>query len=86
VRFVVEAMQGHVQWNEKERQVTVRKGAHIIELWVDRNEAAIDGRRVVLPAAPFIENRRTLVPLRIISETFGWEVVWDGKERTVTLQ
>lgn len=86
VRFLVEAMQGHVEWNERDRQVTVRKGPHIIELWVNRNEAVIDGRRVALPVAPFIENRRTLVPLRIISETFGWKVVWDGKARTVTLK
>ena len=35
---------------------------------------------------PFIENSRTLVPLRAIFETLGAEVKWDGATKTVTAQ
>lgn len=35
---------------------------------------------------PFIdENNRTLVPVRLISETLGHKVLWDGKARTVKI-
>ncbi len=36
--------------------------------------------------APFIENGRTLVPVRVISEEFGATVLWDEKEKTVTIE
>ncbi len=35
---------------------------------------------------PFIENSRTLVPLRAIFEALGAEVKWDGDTKTVTAQ
>ena len=34
--------------------------------------------------APFIENGRTYVPVRVISEELGAEVTWNGEESTVT--
>ncbi len=42
--------------------------------WVDK-----DNKNVV----PYIENDRTMVPLRFISEAFGAEVTWDAETRTV---
>lgn len=34
--------------------------------------------------APFIENGRTFVPVRVISEELGAEVIWNEKENSVT--
>lgn len=42
--------------------------------WVDK-----DNKNVV----PYIENDRTMVPLRFISEAFGAEVTWDAETETV---
>ena len=36
--------------------------------------------------APVIENGSTLVPLRIISENMGASVVWNGEDRSVTIE
>ena len=33
-----------------------------------------------------IVDNRTLVPLRAISEIFGYEVGWDGETRTVSIE
>ena len=38
-----------------------------------------------IDAAPFISNGRTLVPVRVIAESFGSKVGWDDATRTVTL-
>ncbi|WP_432666091.1 stalk domain-containing protein [Wukongibacter baidiensis] len=34
---------------------------------------------------PFVVNGTTLVPLRVITESFGSEVQWNGEERSITL-
>lgn len=49
-----------------------------IKLWVK-------GKYVESDAAPYIENNRTLVPIRVITENLLYEVGWQGKERKVTV-
>lgn len=43
----------------------------------------IDGREISASPSPFIENGRTLVPVRLISERLGAQVTWNGQDRTV---
>ncbi len=45
----------------------------------------IDGRKVTSTPAPFIENGRTLVPVRLISEELGATVAWNPDARTVDI-
>lgn len=40
---------------------------------------------VVMDAAPFIREGRTMVPLRYVAEALGLKVSWDAKTKTVTL-
>jgi len=44
----------------------------------------MDGQPVALSVNPLIENGRTLVPLRDISEQLDFAVAWDDSTRTVT--
>lgn len=36
-------------------------------------------------AAPFIENGRTMIPLRAMADAFGFQVEWEQSERKITL-
>lgn len=46
----------------------------------------VNGRVVEYDSAPYIDNNnRTMVPLRVISEALGAEVIWDEKDRSITL-
>ncbi len=45
----------------------------------------VDGRVITQPPAPFLQNNRTLVPVRVISEDLGATVTWDNDQRTVTV-
>ena len=48
----------------------------------------IDGAKVPFnndTGYPFIENGRTLVPLRATMEAFGAEVIWDAEQRTAVV-
>ena len=47
-----------------------------IKLWMN-------GKYVKTDVAPVIENQRTLVPLRVISENLGLEVEWDQEKQAV---
>lgn len=49
-----------------------------VKLW-------IDGSVVTTDVAPVIENGRTLVPLRVVSENLGYLVEWDEETREVTI-
>lgn len=43
----------------------------------------IDGSEISASPTPFIENGRTLVPIRLVSEQLGAQVTWNGQDRTV---
>ena len=45
----------------------------------------INGTQVYPDADPFIMNDRTMVPIRVIAETLGYTVSWDGPNQCVTM-
>lgn len=45
----------------------------------------VDGKKVETDAPCFIENSRTLVPVRFIGESLGYHVAWDAGARRVTI-
>ena len=45
----------------------------------------VDGTPIEFDVAPFIENDRTLVPVRGVFEAMGAEVLWDADARAVTI-
>ncbi|MFD0870466.1 stalk domain-containing protein [Paenibacillus residui] len=89
VRFVVEALGGEViPWNEgdTERKVTIFKDGQMAELWLDQLDLVVNGKVVTAEVPPQLMNERTMMPLRILTENFGWKVSWDQETHTVTLE
>jgi len=56
-----------------------------IYLAIDSTTATINGIETILEKAPTVVAGRSLVPLRFVTETFGFKVVWDAVTRTITL-
>ena len=48
---------------------------------------SIDGieERIMMDIAPFIEGNRTMLPIRFVAESLGFNVQWDKESRTVIL-
>ena len=57
----------------------------VIELALGEKEIKVNGETRITDAAAVIEDSRTLVPVRFISEALGAEVRWEGAEKNVTI-
>ncbi len=85
IRAIIEAAGGTVGWDGATQTVTLSYAGSDIELKIDSNTAQLNGMTDELDVAPEIINERTMLPIRYISESFGFHVDWDGDAETVTL-
>ena len=89
IRYIATPLGAQVLWNSKEQKVTLL-GSKRVELWIGKPKATVDGIDVLIDptnplVAPRISGGRTMLPLRFISDTFGAEILYDSKLRTVTV-
>ncbi|MDD4614938.1 MAG: stalk domain-containing protein [Caldisericia bacterium] len=89
IRPVVEAIHGEIAWDSVERKVTIRKDDVLMELWIDKPVARINGEEAPIDenpnVTPMIVSGRTFLPLRYVAENLGFDVGWDGATQTITL-
>lgn len=86
MRKIFEKLGATVDWDEATQTVTAKKGSKTISLKIGSNVLKINGKDVELDVPAFIENDRTLVPVRAISEGLGATVDWNGETQTVTIK
>lgn len=75
-RFIGEAVNAEVNWIAEDKEVTYELDDAKISLFIDKNRIMVNGVEQEIDTEPIIINNRTLVPLRVISETLGFEVEW----------
>jgi len=92
MRFIGEAFGASVTWDARARRVSVEtegtanhKSLSMV-MTITSKTATVNGKSVTLDVAPAIVAGRTFVPLRVISETLGAEVSWNGTTRTVSIE
>jgi hypothetical protein len=91
IRYVAEALGATVQWAAIERKVTIILKDTVIELWIDKNIARVNGNYQLidptnLKVLPIIiPPGRTMLPIRFIAENLGCKVDWDATLREVTI-
>lgn len=81
IRFITQPIGADIQWIDAEKKVIINQGSTIIELWIGKNKAEINGRSIPIDpdnssVMPLIINGRTMMPLRFIAENLGCEVQW----------
>jgi hypothetical protein len=87
IRAVAETLGAKVAWTQKTKTVEVRKWAEIVHLTVGKNTATVEGNlnplafsddtgSIALDVSVKIVNDRVYVPLRFISQLFGYQVKW----------
>ena len=83
IRFVAEALEYDVDWNEKDNTAVIDDGKII--LYIGTNKAKINGKSVTLDVASTVVRDRTMVPLRVIAETLDCSVDWIGETKTILI-
>ncbi len=86
VRFVVEFLGGEVQWDAATRTVTITANSKTVEITIDSTTAYVNGKAFELSQPAIIKNSRTFIPLRFVAEALGFNVKWNGKDKTVTIK
>lgn len=85
VRFIAEGLNANVSYNGDTGTVNIQ-GPHMsISMKINSRTALVNGREVHLDVPATIENGRTIVPLRFISENFRCKVKFYGESNLVTV-
>ena len=85
MRAVFEALDEEISCDDESRTVTAKKNGTVISLKIGSNVLYKNGDAKELDVAAKIENNRTLVPLRAVSESLDCVVEWDDVNRVVSI-
>jgi len=85
VRFIGEAFGAEFAWDAEARKVTYTLDDVVIEVFIGKKTARLNGQAITLDAEPVIINGRTLVPLRFVGQYMGATFEWDGATQTATI-
>ena len=85
IKLVASTLGAEVGWNQAEQAVTIANADTTIVIYINETTALVNGEEVELAVPAFIENSRTYLPVRFVSEYLGAEVQWDGATSTVTI-
>ena len=85
IRAIIESLGGSVKWNAETSTASVVHGENNIELTLGSKTAYINGEEKVLDTEPVFVNGRTMLPLRFISEGFGFDIDWNNEIKSITI-
>ncbi len=85
IRAIIEALGGSVAWNGELRETMLTYNGDVIRLTVNSPKAFLNDSEYTLDSSPAIINGRTMLPIRFIAESFGFETDWNAETSTVTI-
>ena len=85
IRFIAEALGAKVDWIEESQTVKITAENIDISLVIGEDFATVNGEKIDLDSPSFIENDRTYLPIRFVSEKLGADVKWDDATQTITI-
>ncbi|MGF9697396.1 CotH kinase family protein [Paenibacillus sp. MABNR03] len=85
VNAILEALGAEVTWNKTAKTVTAVLNDQTLVLQIGSSTATVNGETIDIDEPTIIQNSRTLVPVRFISEGLGLTVDWDQSAAQVSL-
>ena len=76
-RVIFEACGATVDWDAETKTVMAVQDGRVLTMQVGQKTVDVGGASYTLDAAPYVKNGRTYVPVRFVSETLGYDVIWD---------
>ncbi len=78
-------MDDQIVWRAESKSIEIRKDNKYVFLVIGSKGAVVDTSMQMLNVAPFIEQNRTMIPVRFVSEVLGADVKWDNETGTVNI-
>lgn len=85
VRAISDAFGIGIGWDEVERKVSLKGAEKEITLYIGSKTAYVNSEQIVLDVEPSIQNGRTMVPLRFVSEALGYNVNYVNATKQVVI-
>jgi hypothetical protein len=74
-----------IEYEADMQRIKVTTRDHTIYMIINQDIASVDGKTVTLDVPPFIQQGRTMIPLRFVSESLEAEVSWEASTQKVTI-
>ena len=83
MRSIFEALGAKIDWDAQTKSVTATKDDNTIVMQINSSTFSLNGSQKALDVPAFIQDGRTLVPLRAVSESLDCAVEWNSETKTV---
>ncbi len=80
-REVFEPLGSVVDWKPATQEIYVGNSQDLLILQIGNKYADFNGRQLQMSIPPQIINGKTMIPLRFVAESFGYEVDWSDTKR-----
>ena len=81
MRTIFETFGAKVKWDSDTQTITAKKKSKTIQMTIGSSDMTKNDETYSFDVSPIIEDRRTLVPIRAISDMLGLDVEWNEKEQ-----
>lgn len=85
IRGLLEKLGAAVEWDHDNYTAVIEKDGITVKLPIGSDIAYVNGQEIKTDAPSELKNGRTMVPLRLVLETFDIPLEWDGETRTVNI-
>ncbi|HEY9062794.1 MAG TPA: stalk domain-containing protein [Pseudobacteroides sp.] len=85
MRSIFEALGANISWDDKSKTVTAVKGNTTVKISINKKIANINGEDIEIDVPPALNQGRTMVPVRFVSESLGQTVSWDPENQHVDI-
>ena len=85
LRAIFEALGARVYYDDETKLITAKRNLTTIELTVGSDKLYVNGVETIIDTPAFVQNGRTLVPVRAVSEALGVTVDWDEETPCVII-
>lgn len=85
MRAIFETFGAMVKWDGDAQTITAKKKSKTISMTIGNTDMTKNDETCSFDTAPVIEDGRTLVPVRAVSDMLGLNVEWEDSDKTVTI-
>lgn len=86
IRAISEYLKYEVNWNNEKQEAEIENDGNIMVIGVNKTKYTKNGEIKEMDVPAKLINGRTLVPVRLISESFGCKVDWDNNTFSVYIK